>query len=79
MARNHIHIAMGLPGDKGVISGMRAKSDVYIFLDGPKILKAGVKLFKSTNNVILCEGDETGSLSLEFFLKVTDSSGNVLL
>ena len=78
MKRNHIHIAMGLPGAAGVISGMRNSSDVHIFLDGKKMLENEVKLYKSANNVILCEGNSKGCLSKEYFLRVVTSDGKVL-
>ena len=44
MNRLHIHCAIGLPGDSGVISGMRETSEVYIYInmrkamDGKKML-----------------------------------------
>lgn len=78
MKRIHIHIAMGLPGAAGVISGMRSSSDVHIFLDGKKMLEDGVKLYKSSNGVILCEGDSNGYLSKKYFSKVVTSDGKLL-
>ena len=33
MTRNHIHFAKGLPGDSGVISGMRQNAEVRIYID----------------------------------------------
>lgn len=36
MNRNHIHFAVGLPSDKGVISGMRNSSQVYIYINVSK-------------------------------------------
>ncbi|CDO55552.1 hypothetical protein DV495_000760 [Geotrichum candidum] len=66
MNRNHIHMAPGKLGDEGVISGMRASSDVYIYIDYEKALADGIKFFKSTNGVILSPGNEKGEIPLEY-------------
>lgn len=78
MARNHIHMAMGLPGAEGVISGMRNRSEVHVYLDGPSMLRDGVRLFRSENDVILCEGDERGFVLLKYVLYAKDAHGNRL-
>uniref|UniRef100_F6RWG0 2'-phosphotransferase n=1 Tax=Callithrix jacchus TaxID=9483 RepID=F6RWG0_CALJA len=36
--RTHIHLAPGLPGDPGVISGMRPHCEIAVFIDGPLAL-----------------------------------------
>lgn len=36
--RTHIHLAPGLPGDPGIISGMRPNCEVAVFIDGPLAL-----------------------------------------
>ncbi|XP_031304400.1 tRNA 2'-phosphotransferase 1 isoform X2 [Camelus dromedarius] len=36
--RAHIHLAPGLPGDPGVISGMRPNCEVAVFINGPLAL-----------------------------------------
>ncbi|XP_053416660.1 tRNA 2'-phosphotransferase 1 isoform X3 [Nycticebus coucang] len=36
--RTHIHLAPGLPGDSGVISGMRSNCEVAVFINGPLAL-----------------------------------------
>ena len=84
MKRNHIHFAKGLPGDSGVISGMRQNSEVRIYIDVAKAMKDGFEFFESTNGVILCPGDEKGTLPIKYFKKVTppklmEKSGSVLL
>ena len=38
MGRNHIHLASGVWGDENVKSGMRATSDVYIYVDIAKAI-----------------------------------------
>lgn len=72
MNRNHIHFAPGRLGDEGVISGMRASSDVYIYIDYKKALANGITFFKSANGVILSPGNEKGEISLEYVLKTED-------
>ena len=78
MARNHVHFAAGLPESDGVISGMRATSEVKrspfyppffailtphsceqvaIHLDVAAALRAGIRLYRSTNGVLLSPGD----------------------
>ena len=88
MGRNHVHLASGLPAgfksiidqDKDsiaapVISGMRKSSTVLIFLDVQKAMDAGLKFWRSDNDVILSEGDEKGIVPLEFFRRVEDRTG----
>lgn len=82
MKRQHIHFAQQLPKkspageqQKTVISGIRSSAQVYIFIDIPKALEAGVPFFKSTNGVILSPGLD-GTISPTLFLKVTDSQMN---
>lgn len=70
MQRNHIHFATGLPGDSGVISGMRSSSQVLIFVDLDKAMNDGYQFFQSANDVILCPGNRQGILPSEYFSKV---------
>ncbi|XP_042862520.1 tRNA 2'-phosphotransferase 1-like isoform X2 [Penaeus japonicus] len=72
MNRTHIHFAPGLPGDSGVISGMRSSCQLYIWINLPKALADDIKFFKSANNVILCSGNKEGILPLKYFSKVVD-------
>jgi 2'-phosphotransferase len=69
MNRKHIHFAVGLPGDSGVISGMRNKCDRYYYLDLKKSLQDGIKIYISCNNVILTPGDN-GILSLKYLKSI---------
>ncbi|CDS02868.1 hypothetical protein LRAMOSA00271 [Lichtheimia ramosa] len=78
MQRHHVHCATGLPGDSGVISGMRKTSEVFIYIDMAKALQDGIPFYRSKNQVILTEG-KNGVLSPEYFCRVTDSQGNSLL
>jgi len=72
MARNHVHFAQGLPGASGVISGMRASSEVLIHLDVAKAMDMGCLFFLSQNGVLLSPGlGEEGIIPPECFSKVT--------
>ncbi|XP_076971998.1 tRNA 2'-phosphotransferase 1 isoform X2 [Tamandua tetradactyla] len=67
--RTHIHLAPGLPGDPGVISGMRLNCQVAVFIDGPKALADGIPFFCSANGVILTPGNADGFLPPKYFKK----------
>ena len=79
MKRNHIHFAKGLPGDTGVISGMRQNAQVRIYIDVEKAINDGFEFYESSNGVILCAGDDSGTLPTKYFKAVTpkmlDKSG----
>jgi len=73
MNRNHIHFAAGLPGNDGVISGMRQSCQIYIYINGSKCAEDGVKFYISDNGVILTSGiDDTGMLPCSYFSSVID-------
>jgi 2'-phosphotransferase len=79
MERNHIHLAKDLPGESGVISGMRADCKVLIWVDLVKATAAGIAFVQSQNGVILSEGKD-GVISPEYFSKVVDrTTGKSLL
>ena len=67
MKRNHIHFAAGEPGSEGVISGMRASAQVYIYIDVHKAMEDGIVFYRSANNVILSPGDEEGTIQTKYF------------
>ncbi|KAF8310115.1 hypothetical protein DL93DRAFT_2084889, partial [Clavulina sp. PMI_390] len=69
MLRNHIHLATGGPSSGGK-SGMRANSQVLIYIDVPKAMAAGLKFFISVNGAVLSEGDANGFIAPEFFERV---------
>lgn len=64
--RRHLHFAPNLPGEEGVISGMRQNCQVAIYMDMEKALDAGISFFVSSNNVILTEGID-GVVPAEYF------------
>lgn len=79
MRRNHIHMAVGLPGDNQVISGMRRSCDVYIFINVPLAMKDGFEFYRSENNVILSPGKGPhGVIPLTYFERVESRSGEVI-
>ncbi|XP_058505319.1 tRNA 2'-phosphotransferase 1 [Solea solea] len=67
MKRTHIHLASGLPGEDGVISGMRKDCDLAVFIDVPKALADGIEFFRSENDVLLTAGDAEGKLLPKYF------------
>lgn len=71
MSRQHIHMAVAEPGSSGVISGMRKSCDYLVYVDIVRASEAGLKFFRSANNVILCDGNEDGLILAKYFKKVT--------
>ncbi|XP_069848359.1 tRNA 2'-phosphotransferase 1 isoform X1 [Dipodomys merriami] len=69
--RTHIHLASGLPGDPGVISGLRPNCEVAVLINGPLALAAlsadGIPFFRSANGVILSPGNADGFLLPKYF------------
>ncbi|KAF9083399.1 tRNA 2'-phosphotransferase 1 [Mortierella sp. GBA35] len=79
MNRNHIHMAHGMPGEDGVISGMRQRCDLYIHIDTAKALGDGIKFYRSSNNVILSDGKNgDGFIPPQYFSCVVRSTGDVI-
>lgn len=64
--RTHIHFAAGEPRHGKVMSGARPSANVFIYIDVPAAMEAGIQFFRSSNNVILSKGIE-GVISPEFF------------
>ncbi|KAI9758340.1 MAG: hypothetical protein M4579_003079 [Chaenotheca gracillima] len=56
-----------------VISGFRASSEILIYVDIRRSLDAGLKWWRSDNQVLLTEGDGQGMLAMEFFDKAVES------
>lgn len=77
MNRNHIHFAIGLPGDNKVISGARQSADVFIYADMEKAISDGIRFFISNNNVILTQGID-GVLSPKYFHKIIKKDGTII-
>jgi 2'-phosphotransferase len=51
---------------------MRESAQVLIYIDVQNALDAGISFFLSENGVVLTEGDGSGFLSPEYFLRVED-------
>ena len=77
MARNHIHFAKGMFGEKGVISGMRGSCDIFIEINLGKVIADGIPVYESTNGVILTSGID-GYLPPKYFRKITDKKEKIL-
>lgn len=79
MGRNHIHFVPHEVGSRTVISGMRQDCTVAIYLDVPKALAMGIKLFRSSNDVVLSRGNECGHIPTELFAKAVEIKTGRLL
>ena len=72
MKRNHVHLASGLLGEDGVISGMRHDCSVYIWVDVHRAIQSGLTFYESDNGVILTSGDSEGFVSSALFSVVIE-------
>jgi RNA:NAD 2'-phosphotransferase (TPT1/KptA family) len=80
MARNHIHFAQGLPGDSGVISGMRSSSEIIIRINLAQALADGIPFFVSDNGVILTPGvGPEGLLPIKYIQSVVQTKPHRVL
>lgn len=70
MGRQHIHMAVDLPGEGAVISGMRKSCDYIVTVNVTKAQEDGLVFYRSSNNVILCEGNEDGFILPKYFSSV---------
>jgi 2'-phosphotransferase len=73
MSRQHIHLAPAL--DNHQITP-RPSSTLYIYLDLPKVLQAGIKVYTSANGVVLTPGNEEGLVKKDLWKKVERKVGN---
>ncbi|CAL1174025.1 unnamed protein product [Cladocopium goreaui] len=67
VARNHIHLAPGLPED-GKIRGMRSTAELFLYIDVPAAMQDGMVFYRSKNEVILTQGLD-GWLPVKYFIK----------
>ncbi|KAA8490642.1 putative tRNA 2'-phosphotransferase [Porphyridium purpureum] len=56
MQRHAIQMAVGLPDDPEVRSGIRRGVDVVIYIDVARAIRHGLRFYRSQNNVICCPG-----------------------
>ncbi|WVQ79484.1 hypothetical protein IAT38_001583 [Cryptococcus sp. DSM 104549] len=71
MERQHIHFAPSLTGP----ITPRPTSTLYIYLDVPKALAQGVKVYTSANGVVLSPGGEGGVIGKELWRKAVRRQG----
>ena len=81
MARNNIHMAVGLPQGHGVISGMRNSCEVVIEVNMVKAAfgEHQIPFYISSNKVILSEGLKDGSIPSQYFRSVMDFKKNTYI
>jgi len=67
MQREMIQMAVGLPGDAGVRSGIRSNVEVVIYIEVERAMRQhGHRFYRSGNNVICC----VGPIPIDCFLRV---------
>lgn len=66
MNRNHIHFTTNLPEEGKVLSGSRLDAQLFIFVDVRHALQGGIRFWKSSNGVILTEGNENGIVPMQY-------------
>ncbi len=77
--RHHIHFAPYDYSNKRIISGMRAKCDIAIYIDLRQAMLAGITFFRAKNDVILTRG-KGGVLPVTYFRSVRNrTTGEELL
>lgn len=74
MGRNEIHLARGLPGEAGVISGMRRSCTRLLYVDVGAALADGIAVSLSSNKVVLTRGID-GELPLRYVYAVRNERG----
>ena len=70
-SRNHVHFTPYEPYDSRIISGVRAGSEVAIYIDLHQALRHGVPFFMSSNRVILSQGID-GVIASDYILRLRD-------
>ena len=67
MRRNNIHFAI----KRTTKAGIRKNAQVFIYLDLERVIRDGIKLYISKNNVVLSPGiGEQGCIPPEYFKKI---------
>ena len=80
MGRHHVHLAKGLLGEEGVVSGMRRNAEVFIWVNVHEAIKGGLTFYESTNGVILCGGQNgDGIIPPAYFSVVIELHGGMTL
>ena len=80
MGRHHVHLAKGLLGEKGVVSGMRRSAELFIWVNVHEAIRGGLVFYESANGVILCSGrDGDGWIPPKYFSVVVELRGGLSL
>ena len=80
MGRHHVHLAKGLLGEEGVVSGMRRDAEVFVWVNVHEAINDGLTFYESVNGVILCGGrNGDGIIPPVYFSVVTNSHGGLIL
>lgn len=82
MSRTNIHMARNLPGEDGVISGMRGSCEMVIDINiNQAVIDGKLPFFLSNNDVILCPGaGPEGRIPSQYFRHVYElKSGKYFL
>ena len=80
MGRHHVHLAKGLLGEKGVVSGMRCNAELFIWVNVHEAIKSGLTSYESANGVILCGGQNgDGIIPPVYFSAVIELHGGMTL
>ena len=74
MGRHHVHLAKGLAGEKGVVSGMRPNAEVFIWVNVHEAINGGLTFYESANGVILCDGQNGDGIIPPTFCSVVIDS-----
>uniref|UniRef100_A0A7S1F3Z9 2'-phosphotransferase n=1 Tax=Noctiluca scintillans TaxID=2966 RepID=A0A7S1F3Z9_NOCSC len=74
VARNHIHLANGLPED-GKIRGMRSTAELFVYINIQLAMADGIAFYRSKNEVILTQGLD-GWLPVKYFQKAVRMNYN---
>lgn len=67
MTRNHIHMTSDAEWS---VLGIRKGCTTLIYIDTTKCIEDGLEFWKSANGVILCSGDESGSIPSKYFKRI---------
>ena len=80
MSRHHVHLAKGLLGEAGVISGMRRNAELFIWVNVRDAIRDGLRFFESANGVILGDGrDGDGIIPAKYFSVIIELRGGLRL
>jgi len=78
--RHPVHLAKGLSGEKSVVSGMRAGSEVFIWVNVHEAIKDGLTFYESADGGILCGGyNGDGIIPPAYFSVVLELHGGFSL